>query len=134
MNRASRGVRELNSALQRALNPLGLGSQVSRSLVGDSRYATRSSGQKTITTRRCSTGDVGIIERISLVEQRIVVHFDERLVRYDFGELDEISLAYAITIHKSRGSEFAALFVDRVGLCRFSLLRRLTGFGVSVLL
>ena len=55
--------------------------------------------------------DVGIVERIDAVEHRVAVRFDERLVKYDFGELDEISLAYAITIHKSQGSEFPALVI-----------------------
>src|SRR5205807_7338052 len=51
-------------------------------------------------------GDIGTIERIDLVEHQVTIRFDDRMVKYDFGELDEISLAYAITIHKSQGSEF----------------------------
>lgn len=53
-------------------------------------------------------GDVGIVERFDLVEHQVAVRCDERLVKYDFGERDEISLGYAITIHKSQGSEFPA--------------------------
>ena len=39
------------------------------------------------------------------MEQELSIRFDDRLVTYDFGELDEVSLAYAVTIHKSQGSE-----------------------------
>jgi exodeoxyribonuclease V alpha subunit len=56
-------------------------------------------------------GDVGIVERIDALEQQVAVRFDERLLQYDFGELDEISLAYAVTIHKSQGSEFPAVVI-----------------------
>jgi len=56
-------------------------------------------------------GDVGIVERIDGVEQLVTVRFDERLVKYDFGELDEISLAYEITIHKWQGAEFPAVVI-----------------------
>jgi exodeoxyribonuclease V alpha subunit len=51
-------------------------------------------------------GDIGTIEKIDPVEQELSIRFDDRLVKYDFGELDEVSLAYAVTIHKSQGSEF----------------------------
>ena len=40
-------------------------------------------------------GDVGIVERVDIVEQQVAVRFDDRLVKYDFGELDEVALAYA---------------------------------------
>jgi exodeoxyribonuclease V alpha subunit len=56
-------------------------------------------------------GDVGIVERVDPVEQQVTVRFDERPVKYDFGELDEVALAYAITIHKSQGSEFPAVVI-----------------------
>jgi hypothetical protein len=49
---------------------------------------------------------VGIVERVDLVEQQVAIRFDDRVVKYDFGELDDVSLAYAVTIHKSQGSEF----------------------------
>jgi exodeoxyribonuclease V alpha subunit len=68
-------------------------------------------------------GDVGIVERIDMVEQQVAVRFDDRSVKYDFGELDEISLAYAITIHKSQGSEFPAVVV-RLATQHYMLLQR----------
>src|ERR1035437_6964396 len=57
---------------------------------------------RTRTDKDVFNGDVGIVERIDTVEQQVAVRFDERLVKYDFGELDEISLAYAITIPSAR--------------------------------
>jgi len=56
-------------------------------------------------------GDIGIVQQIDAVEQQVAVRFDEKIVKYDFRELDEISLAYAITIHKSQGSEFPAVVI-----------------------
>ena len=47
-------------------------------------------------------GDIGQIVKIDAVEREVTIRFDQREVVYDFGELDEISLAYAITIHKSQ--------------------------------
>jgi len=51
------------------------------------------------------------------------VRFDDRLVTYDFGELDEVSLAYAVTIHKSQGSEFPAVVMP-VAMQHYMLLQR----------
>jgi exodeoxyribonuclease V alpha subunit len=68
-------------------------------------------------------GDIGTIEKIDSVEQELSIRFDERLVKYDFGELDEVSLAYAVTIHKSQGSEFPAVVMP-VAMQHFMLLQR----------
>jgi exodeoxyribonuclease V alpha subunit len=76
-------------------------------------------------------GDVGIVERIDPVEQQIAVRFDERLVKYDFGELDEISLAYAITIHKSQGSEFPAVVIPLATQHYMLLQRNLIYTGIT---
>ena len=105
MNCGSLGVREVNTALQRVLNPSHPGQPAVerfgwRFQIGDKVIQTENDYDKDV-----FNGDVGIVERIDTVEQQVAVRFDERLVKYDFGELDEISLAYAITIHKSQGSE-----------------------------
>jgi ATP-dependent exoDNAse (exonuclease V) alpha subunit len=68
-------------------------------------------------------GDIGTIERIDPVEQELLIRFDDRLVKYDFGELDEVSLAYAVTIHKSQGSEFPAVVMP-VAMQHYMLLQR----------
>jgi exodeoxyribonuclease V alpha subunit len=102
MNRGSLGVRELNTALQQVLNPVRTGQASVERLgwrfqLGDKVIQTENDYDKDV-----FNGDIGIVERIDAVEQQVAVRFDEKLVRYDFGELDEISLAYAITIHKSQ--------------------------------
>ncbi len=51
-------------------------------------------------------GDIGYITAVDTNERTLTVTFDSRLVEYDITELDEIVLAYAVTIHKSQGSEF----------------------------
>jgi exodeoxyribonuclease V alpha subunit len=68
-------------------------------------------------------GDIGMIEKIDPVEQEVAVRFDERLVVYDYGELDEVSLAYAVTIHKAQGSEFPAVVIP-VAMQHYMLLQR----------
>src|ERR1019366_9437970 len=68
-------------------------------------------------------GDIGMIEKIDPVEQEVSVLFDDRLVVYDYGELDEVSLAYAVTIHKSQGSEFPAVVIP-VAMQHYMLLQR----------
>lgn len=66
---------------------------------------------------------LGTVEKIDPVEQEVLIRFDDRLVTYDFGELDEVSLAYAVTIHKSQGSEFPAVVIP-VAMQHYMLLQR----------
>jgi exodeoxyribonuclease V alpha subunit len=61
--------------------------------------------------------------KIDPVEREVTVRFDQREIVYDFGELDEVSLAYAITIHKSQGSEFPAV-VTPLATQQYLLLQR----------
>ena len=68
-------------------------------------------------------GDIGTIERIDPVEQEVAICFDGRRVKYGFGELDEIALAYAVTIHKSQGSEFPAIVMP-LSMQHYLLLQR----------
>jgi exodeoxyribonuclease V alpha subunit len=56
-------------------------------------------------------GDLGVVSRIDLEEGELTVDFDSREITYGFGELDELVLAYATTIHKSQGSEYPAVVI-----------------------
>ena len=56
-------------------------------------------------------GDLGIVEKINRIEQTMAVNFEGRPVEYDFGDLDELSLAYVLSIHKSQGSEFPCVVI-----------------------
>ena len=127
----SLGVRELNTALQRVLNPSHPGQPAVerfgwRFQIGDKVIQTENDYDKDV-----FNGDVGIVERIDAVEQQVAVRFDERLVKYDFGELDEISLAYAITIHKSQGSEFPAVVIPLATQHYMLLQRNLIYTGIT---
>ena len=56
-------------------------------------------------------GDLGVVSRIDIEEGELAVDFDGREITYGFGELDELVLAYATTIHKSQGSEHPAVVI-----------------------
>jgi exodeoxyribonuclease V alpha subunit len=56
-------------------------------------------------------GDLGEIVKINRIEQEMVVNFEGREVLYDFGDLDELALAYVLSIHKSQGSEFPCVVI-----------------------
>ena len=68
-------------------------------------------------------GDIGRIKAINPEERELTIQFDSREVLYDFGELDEVSLAYAISIHKAQGSEFPVVIVP-VAMQHYMLLQR----------
>src|SRR5437879_7495698 len=131
MNRGSLGVRELNTALQSVLNPFRPGEPSVerfgwRVRIRDKVIQTENDYDKDV-----FNGDVGIIERIDMVEQQVAVRFDQRLVKYDFGELDEIGLAYAVTIHKSQGSEFPAVVIPLATQHYMLLQRNLIYTGIT---
>ena len=131
MNRGSLGVRELNLHLQRVLNPPKPDEPVVEKFGW--RFQTR---DKVIQTennyeKEVFNGDIGAIESIDLIEREVSIRFDNRLVSYDFGELDEVSLAYAVTIHKSQGSEFPAVVIPLATQHYMLLQRNLIYTGIT---
>ncbi len=68
-------------------------------------------------------GDIGVIENINTEDRVIMVKFDDKEVEYEFSELDELVLAYAISIHKSQGSEYSAAIIP-IFMQHFMLLQR----------
>ena len=131
MNRGSLGVRELNTALQQVLNPARPGEPSVerfgwRFQIRDKVIQTENNYDKDV-----FNGDVGIVERVDPVEQQVTIRFDDRKVKYDFSELDEVSLAYAITIHKSQGSEFPAVVIPLATQHYMLLQRNLIYTGIT---
>ena len=103
MQKGELGARNLNAAMQAALNPRGI--DVERFgwkfREGDRVMQTENDYDKDV-----FNGDVGLVAKVDLDEQELVVRYDDRLVAYDFQELDELTPAYAVTVHKSQGSEY----------------------------
>ena len=108
MQRGELGARNLNMVLQEALNPSAPG--VTRFgwtfRVGDRVMQLVNDYDKDV-----FNGDIGRVTGLDTQEQELRVRFDDREVVYDFGELDELTLAYAATVHKSQGSEYPAVVV-----------------------
>ncbi|MGA3115115.1 MAG: ATP-dependent RecD-like DNA helicase [Syntrophobacteraceae bacterium] len=106
MHRGEVGTENLNFALQNALNPRGitLESAGRTFRVNDKVMQIRNDYDKDV-----FNGDIGRIRRIDHEDGEIRVEFDGRSVKYDFSELEELVHAYAISIHKSQGSEYPAV-------------------------
>jgi exodeoxyribonuclease V alpha subunit len=103
MNRGPLGVATLNQDLQEALNPHG------ETIVGGGRHlrvGDRAMQVRNNYDKEVYNGDLGWIVRIDREEQQLWVRFDQGEVVYEWNEIDELSLAYAISVHKSQGSEY----------------------------
>jgi exodeoxyribonuclease V alpha subunit len=129
MNRGGLGARSLNVELQKALNPPGE--------IKIERFGwTFCPGDKVMQIendydREVYNGDLGIVSRIDMEEGELVATFDGREVSYGFGELDELVLAYATTIHKSQGSEYPAVVIPLVTQHYAMLARNLLYTGIT---
>ena len=68
-------------------------------------------------------GDIGFVHNIDLDNQIVQVSIDENIVNYEFSELDELVLAYSISIHKSQGSEYPAVVIP-LSMHHYMMLQR----------
>lgn len=123
MNRGSLGIRELNVRLQNELNPARADEPSVEKFGWQFRPRDKVIQTENDYDKDVFNGDIGQIVKIDPVEREVTIRFDQREVVYDFGELDEIALAYAITIHKSQGSEFPAV-VTPLATQQYLLLQR----------
>ncbi len=110
MHRGELGTAALNKALQERLNPAGGGSELIR---GERTYRR---GDKVMQLRNdydksVFNGDIGVIAAIDGSEATLGVEYDGRLASYERNELDQLAHAYAVSIHKSQGSEYPAVVI-----------------------
>jgi len=120
MQRGNVGAGNLNTELQNALNPSGesltRGGYTFRR--GDKVMQIRNNYDKNV-----FNGDIGYVNAVDTTERTLTVIYDGRLVEYDVSELDELTLAYAVTIHKSQGSEFPVVVIP-VTMKHYVMLQR----------
>ena len=121
MNRGGIGVRALNVELQQRLNGLAEPKVT--------KYGTTyAPGDKVLQTvnnydKEVFNGDIGRINSIDLDDGAVLIDFDGREVRYELSDLDEVSLAYAASIHKSQGSEYPVVVIP-LAMQHYLLLER----------
>jgi len=130
MNRGTIGTQRLNAALQNALNPAPKSESVERYGVvyrlNDKVMQIRNNYDKDV-----FNGDIGRIRRIDKENQEIGVEVDGRVLTYDFSELEELVLAYAVTVHKAQGSEYPAVILPILTQHYVMLQRNLLYTGMT---
>jgi exodeoxyribonuclease V alpha subunit len=128
MHRGTVGVANLNTELQKALNPakeeLLRGGRLFKT--GDKVMQIRNNYDKDV-----YNGDIGRVAGIDNEEQELKVNYDGRIISYDFSDLDEIVLAYAISVHKSQGSEYPVIIMPVLTQHYMLLQRNLFYTGVT---
>jgi len=126
MHRGTAGTQKINFDLQKLLNPQNLNLQNNDKIVSHSGYSYKTNDRvmqlKNNYDKNVFNGDIGTINEITS-DQTIICNYDGRLVEYEFSELDELTLAYAISIHKSQGSEYEAVIIP-IFTQHFTLLQR----------
>ena len=104
MHRGNTGVARINEAIQQALNPNGEPLPRRSFRCGDKVMQLRNNYELDV-----YNGDVGLVKVVDAEARELMVQFDDRSVLYSFDDLDNLTLAYAITVHKSQGSEYPAV-------------------------
>jgi exodeoxyribonuclease V alpha subunit len=111
MTRGDVGTRNLNAVLQQLINPPSPEkAEILRSGL-TLRVGDRIIQKVNDYDREVFNGDLGLISAMDVEEQEVTVQFADRLVNYDYADLNEITLAWAVTIHKSQGSEYPVVIL-----------------------
>ena len=128
MHKGAVGTENLNRMLQQALNASNnMIERMGRRLkCRDRVMQIRNNYAKEV-----FNGDIGTVTQIDAKMQKLVVEYDGRPVRYDFAELDELVLAYAVSVHKSQGSEYPAVILPVMTQHYVLLQRNLIYTGVT---
>jgi len=131
MTRGEVGTKNLNIVLQQLINPP---SKAKVEIVRGGttlRVGDRVIQKKNDYNREVFNGDMGVISRVDLEEQEVIVEFAERQVSYDYADLDEIGLAWSISIHKSQGSEYPVVILPMFMQHYLMLSRNLLYTGLT---
>ena len=123
--RGPAGVMALNERLQEKLNPPAANKHERRLFgvtfrAGDKVMQTRNNYDKDV-----YNGDIGFIRGMDVVEHTLSVDFEGRAATYDWNEVDELTLAYVVSVHKAQGSEFPAVVMPLVAQHYMMLQRNL---------
>lgn len=122
MYRTAAGVDNLNIALQEAVNPLGkeIGKGNPPFRIFDKVMQTKNNYEKEV-----FNGDIGKISLYDHQTKKVTVRFDDKIVKYELSEMDELSAAYAISVHKSQGSEYPCVIIPVLREFSIMLQRKL---------
>jgi exodeoxyribonuclease V alpha subunit len=128
MHKGTIGVTNLNIELQKRLNPgqSGIARGAWNFRIGDKVMQIVNNYNKDV-----FNGDIGWISKIDPEEREVVIEFDGRLIPYDYSDLDEIVLAYAVSVHKSQGSEYPVVILPVVTQHYLLLQRNLIYTGIT---
>ena len=128
MHKGIAGVSNLNTELQKMFNPIGdeiiKGNRIFR--VNDKVLQMRNNYDKDV-----YNGDIGRVKEIEKETQKLRIDFDGKIVSYEYDELDEIVLAYAISVHKSQGSEYPVVIMPILTQHYMLLQRNLLYTGIT---
>ena len=128
MRKGPLGIFELNTFLQELMNP----GKVRHRLFGTAWSAgDRVMHIKNNYDKNVFNGDVGVIYKVSKEDQKVTVFYDDKTVDYEGDELEQLSLAYASTIHKSQGSEYPAVIMILDSSHYMMLQRNLVYTGIT---
>ena len=123
MHRGSLGAREVNRRLQDLLNPARPGREEVEKFGWNFRVGDKVIQMENNYDKNVFNGDMGRIEMVDPLDKGVAIRFESQKVIYDFNELDQLAPGYAISVHKSQGSEFPVVVIP-LAMQQYLLLQR----------